>query len=275
MLKNKRTISTLTLAGAGALALIGAGLYLRGAEPDNIISAVKNALSPILDKTSPAERIGEVRQRMTPLLKEELRAAGFTLGDPAFLRVFKETRELELWLKPGDSTVYKKWQTWPIAAMSGQLGPKLKEGDRQAPEGFYSVQQGSLNPQSKYHLSFNIGYPNAFDRAHERTGSLIMVHGNAVSLGCFAMTDPVIEKIYLAVENALAKGQQSVPVHVFPFPMSAERMASAGLDSPELLPFWEQILPGYEAFESHRLPPEVSVADRKYVISPKKPKQQP
>src|SRR6476646_7180694 len=135
------------------------------------------------------DRLGEVRTRVEPFLKEDLAKAGLALGDAAFIRIFKEERVLELWLKPKGSAQFKLWKTWPIAAMSGHLGPKLKEGDQQAPEGFYEVNVDTLNPQSDYHLAFNIGYPNAFDQAKGRTGSYIMVHGNSVSIGCFAMTD--------------------------------------------------------------------------------------
>ncbi|MEZ0388818.1 MAG: murein L,D-transpeptidase family protein [Verrucomicrobium sp.] len=214
------------------------------------------------------ERIGEVRKRVTPVLSEKLKAAGFALGNPAFIRIFKESRELEVWLKPAGSAIYKKWQTWPVAAMSGNLGPKLRQGDHQAPEGFYNVNAKALNPRSSYHLSFNIGYPNAYDLAQQCTGNLIMVHGNKVSIGCFAMTDPVIEEIYLLVETALIKGQTPIPVHVFPFRMTEARMELAKEDKAELQHFWNIIRKGYDAFETTSIPPKVVVRNEEYVISP-------
>jgi len=210
------------------------------------------------------ERIGEVRSRVLPKLDKELRTRGFKPGDPAFIRVFKETRELELWLKPASSNRYQLCKKWPIAAMSGSLGPKLKMGDKQAPEGFYSVNQKSLNPLSRFHLSFNIGYPNAYDQAQGCTGNLIMVHGNQVSIGCFAMTDPVIEEIYLLVETALAAGQQEIPIHAFPFRMTPERLAEASA-SP-WFGFWKHLQVAYDAFERNNLPPVVNIRDGAYVF---------
>lgn len=220
------------------------------------------------DSVPPDERLAEVRKLRAPALTEELRREGFALGDPIFIRAFKETLELELWLKPKSASVYRKWKTWPIAAMSGELGPKTREGDRQAPEGFYQVTTKSLNPRSTYHLSFNIGYPNTFDLAHQRTGSFIMVHGKAVSIGCFAMTDPVIEEIYLMAEAALKKGQPSFGVHVFPFRMTSARMLQAGEEHPALLPFWLDLRQGYSAFESTQQPPVIRVQEKRYRVTP-------
>ena len=146
--------------------------------------------------------------------------------------------------------------------MSGHLGPKLAEGDRQAPEGFYEVDAGALNPESDCHLSFNTGYPNTFDTSLGRTGSWIMVHGSTGSLGCFAMTDPVIEEIYLVCEAALQHGQPSFFVHVFPFRMTEERMLTAA--TSEWLPFWENLREGYARFEETQVPPAVRLEDGHY-----------
>lgn len=210
------------------------------------------------------ERLTEVRGRVEPGLKEALASSGFRLGSPLFIRIFKESRELEIWLKPRNGTDYQLWKTYPIAAMSGKLGPKLKLGDCQAPEGFYEVDASALNPKSSFHLSFNIGYPNAYDQALNRTGNFIMVHGNQVSIGCFAMTDPVIEEIYLIAEAALRKGQKAFAVHVFPFRMSGERMAQA-TDSP-WYDFWGNLQEGYLAFENTRVPPRVRVREDRYIF---------
>jgi len=156
-------------------------------------------------------RLQEVRERITPTLETSLSKHGLQLGDHTYLRVFKHERVLELWMKPRGKNEYILYKSYPIAGMSGQLGPKLKEGDYQAPEGFYNIVKGNLNPKSRYHLSFNIGYPNSYDRFHKRTGSFIMVHGSDVSIGCYAMTDPVIEVVYLIVEAALKNKQSSIP----------------------------------------------------------------
>lgn len=215
----------------------------------------------------PQSRIEEVRHRVAPRLSRDLAAKGLSLGNPAFVRVFKEENELELWLQPRLGSRYQLYAKWNVAARSGKLGPKLKEGDRQAPEGFYSVGKSQLNPNSDYHLSFNIGYPNEFDRSLNRTGSFIMVHGSNVSVGCFAMSDPVIEEIYLIVEAALNKGHEAVPVHVFPFRMTEERMMKARMSNEEWTAFWENVKEGYDVFEAHKVPPRASAKDARYIFT--------
>ena len=213
-------------------------------------------------------RIEAVREKVEPKLREKLAESGLALGNPAFIRVVKENPELELWLRPKGEKKYKLWKTWPVAAMSGKLGPKEKQGDLQAPEGFYSVDLAALNPKSLYHLSFNLGYPNAFDREHQRTGDFLMVHGNKVSIGCFAMTDPVIEEIYLVVEAALRAGQREVPVHAFPFRMTEERMAEAAESEKEAkwLEFWQDLRVAWDKFETETIPPKVKVVKKRYVV---------
>lgn len=210
-----------------------------------------------------AERLTNLLHRRTADVSSTLKQAGFQLGNPAFLRVIKESSELELWLQPAGSRAFRLYRTFPIARWSGTLGPKQKEGDKQAPEGFYNVTAPQMNPQSSYHLSFNIGYPNAFDLAHQRTGALIMIHGKDVSVGCFAMTDPVIEEIYLIVHSALTAGQTGIGVHCFPFRMTEERMRSA---SGPWLDFWRDLKQGWDLFETSRLPPDWIVQDGRYVF---------
>ncbi len=175
---------------------------------------------------------------------------GAYFGSPIFIRIIKEDLQLELWVQQGG-----KWsvlKSYPIAGMSGTLGPKVAEGDRQAPEGFYSVTPQALNPRSKYHLSFNIGYPNAYDRAQGRTGSYIMVHGGVTSSGCFAMTDAGIEEIYTLAHEAFLVGQESIPVQIYPFRMVAERMM-AEQKSPHYA-FWCMLQHGWLHTEQHREP---------------------
>ncbi len=216
--------------------------------------------------TMQSPRLTEIRERVEPGLKERLTASGLTYGDRVYIRIVKEERELELWLKPKAEAKYKLWKTWPVAAMSGRLGPKQKEGDLQAPEGFYATTAALLNPNSKYHLSFNIGYPNTFDRAHGRTGNFLMVHGSKVSIGCFAMTNPVIEEIYLIVEAALNAGQKEVPVHVFPFRMTDERMLQAETEESEWLEFWKDLRRAWVKFEAEQVVPTTKVEGLKYVV---------
>jgi murein L,D-transpeptidase YafK len=232
-----------------------------------LIIALHGGLIFSLSASTPqSDRLRAVRTRVEPALKEELTAAGFALGNPAFIRIFKEELELELWLKPKGEKQFKRWKTWPIVAMSGKLGPKEKKGDLQAPEGFYAVNSRSLNPLSNYHLSFNIGYPNGYDQSLGRTGSHIMIHGNQVSIGCFAMTDPVIEPIYLVIESALNKGQSSVPIHAFPFRMTDERMARAEMEGSPWLPFWKNLRDGYARFEQELVPPPAKPSGEFYAF---------
>jgi murein L,D-transpeptidase YafK len=199
-------------------------------------------------------------QRRAPFLEQELASAGLNLGAPIFIRVFKASRELELWMESDDG--FKLFRSYRICEMSGELGPKLAEGDHQAPEGFYSVDASWLNPDSAFHLSFNIGFPNEFDRAHGRTGSLIMVHGGCASAGCFAMTDWRMEEIYILAEAALRSSQQRFDVHIFPFRMSEEKL-SARRDS-RWYDFWRNLQQGHDHFVEHSRPPQVSVVDGRY-----------
>ena len=168
-------------------------------------------------------------------------------GKPVFIRIIKEDRDLELWVQESD----KSWQilkSYHIFGMSGELGPKTAEGDEQAPEGFYRVYPHSMNPRSKFHLSFNIGYPNAYDRKLGRTGRFIMVHGDILSIGCFAMTDARIEEIYTMVNEAFKAGTQYVPVQVYPFRMTDERMLKE--QESEHFEFWQHLLPGWQHTET-------------------------
>jgi len=208
----------------------------------------------------PDQRLEDAKLRLFPHLNRELAKRKAKLGNAAFIRAFKEDRELELWLKTGKN--WTLFRTYPIAALSGTLGPKKAEGDWQTPEGFYGVTARALNPASSFHFSFNVGYPNAYDLQYGRTGTLIMVHGSNVSIGCLAMTDPVIEEIYWIVSAAIQAGQQEVPVHIFPFRMTAERMNRAG--AAEHTEFWQELKVGYDWFETHRQPPVMTVRDGHY-----------
>ena len=195
-------------------------------------------------------------------LDKKLASLSAKVGDPVFIRIFKEESLLEVWIRSGAE--YQHLKDYFICAYSGYLGPKLQEGDRQAPEGFYKVKKYQLNPNSKFHLSFNLGFPNEYDLAHDRTGSFLMVHGNCVSDGCYAMTDEKIEEIYTMVEGALQKGQKYVQVHAFPFRMTDVNMALYG--NSEWYDFWANLKEGYDYFELEKLPPHVKVENKRYII---------
>ena len=193
-------------------------------------------------------------------LPTRLVAKGLRQGQLVFVRIFKQEAVLELWME-GDQG-WRLFQSYPICRFSGRLGPKLKEGDRQAPEGFYQVASGQLNPNSRHHLSFNLGFPNAFDRAHGRTGSALMVHGGCSSSGCYAMTNPVMGEIWSLVTSALRNGQNSFQVQAFPFRMTGAALEDAA-GHPDAA-FWRELKRGYDLFETTQMPPAVTVCHGSY-----------
>ena len=189
------------------------------------------------------DRVAVSYRHVKPMLGEHF-------GKPVFIRIVKEKRELELWVR--EESGWRILKTYPIAGMSGTLGPKQAEGDFQAPEGFYNVRPNALNPRSNHWLAFNVGYPNAYDRSLGRTGSYIMVHGGDSSVGCFAITDPAIEEVYTMVDQALKAGQDCVPVQIYPFEMTPQRMQREQ-DSPHL-EFWQYLQPGWQFTHTRRAP---------------------
>lgn len=225
-----------------------------------IVSAV--FLSMVLP--GKAADLAVVRKTVLPGLKEELSKGDFELGQDIFIRIYKESSELEVWMK--NSEHYALFKTYPICNFSGHLGPKLKEGDRQSPEGFYYVTAERLNPNSSYHLSFNLGFPNAYDRSHKRTGSYLMVHGNCVSIGCYAMTDRGIEEIYLMAEAALKSSQNFFRVQALPFRMTPENLERH--KGSKWLSFWQNLKSGADYFDQHKLPPNVTIDGDQYAFEP-------
>lgn len=234
------------------------------------IAAPARAVTIELKDVAPdrVERQGKFAEGALPLpgtpdlsrFKERLDEAGVKLGTPVLLRVFKAESELEVWMRNGEG--YKLFATYPICHWSGTLGPKIKEGDKQTPEGFYSVTRRQLHRIGRWPRSLNLGFPNAFDRAQARSGSYILVHGGCSSTGCFAMTNAVIEEIYGLTEAAIRGGQHHVPVHVFPFRMTEANLSKHS--GSEWSAFWQTIRPGYDSFERTRRPPHVSVCDGRY-----------
>lgn len=211
-------------------------------------------------------------KRVTPDLTAELAAKGFKLGDPVFLRIIKSQSPtntrisdgvLEIYLRGADGK-YSLFKTKDICSASGTLGPKTKTGDNQSPEGFYYITTGRFNPWSSYHLSLNLGYPNAYDRAHGYTGDFLMIHGECVSIGCYAMTNAGIEEIYTLARAANINGQKVIRVHSFPFPMSADNLAK--VHTNKHYDFWANLKQGWDWFEEHATPPNVEVSGGKYVF---------
>ena len=196
-----------------------------------------------------------------------MQARGTTASAPVLFRAYKRESEIEVWKRAaGGRFVHVK--TFPICRWSGQLGPKRKTGDRQTPEGFYTVPQRQMNPNSSYYLSFDVGYPNAYDRAQGSTGSAVMVHGVCSSMGCFAMTDGVVGEIYAIAREAFAGGQAAFQFQSYPFRMTAQNMARHRTD-PNIA-FWRQLKEGSDRFEALGEEPAVGVAGGRYVFAPSK-----
>lgn len=231
---------------------LGAATLLGGCNSDEIsLASNAKANKPIPEK-----------------LVAEMQAKDMDPQSPMLVRLFKQEAELEVW-KQNRSGQFALLKTYPICRWSGDLGPKVREGDRQAPEGFYSISPAQMNPQSAYYLSFNIGYPNAFDKSLGRTGSQLMVHGDCSSRGCYAMTDEQISDIYTLGRESFFGGQRAFQVQAYPFRMTPVNMAKHR-NNPNM-PFWKMIKEGYDHFEVTRQEPKVEFCENKYVFDPAQP----
>lgn len=231
----RRTLVALALAGA-----------LAGCQADEMITAGPKHLREIS---------ASIRQKLPGL--------DMSMTSPIMLRIFKEESTLEVW-KQTRSGRYALLETFEICKWSGELGPKIKEGDRQAPEGFYEITPALMNPNSSYHLAFNLGYPNKFDRSHNRTGTHLMVHGACSSRGCYAMTDQQVQDIYALARESFKGGQRSFQVQAFPFRMTAENLAKHR--KSEHYEFWRMLKSGYDHFEVTKQPPKIDVCEKRYVF---------
>ncbi|MGX1307366.1 murein L,D-transpeptidase YafK [Amorphus suaedae] len=200
---------------------------------------------------------------LSPSIMAKIKRLDMTTTSPILVRIFKEENELEVWKKTREGK-FALLSTYEICAWSGELGPKKAEGDRQSPEGFYTIRPAQMNPNSSYHLSFNLGFPNSYDASLGRTGSFLMVHGDCSSRGCYAMTDEQIEEIYALGREAFRGGQRSFQVQAFPFRMTPENMAKHHDD--ENMPFWAMLKDGYDHFEVTHQEPQVAVCEHKYVF---------
>ena len=206
--------------------------------------------------------------RAPPKLSSKVAAAmsakGMKAESPVLVRIFKQESELEVW-KVDKTGSYALFKTYPMCRWSGKLGPKTKSGDRQAPEGFYHVSSGMMNPNSQYYVSFNLGYPNRLEAALGYTGEALMVHGACSSSGCYAMTDQQVGEIYAIADRALKGGQDRFQVQAYPFRMTTRNMAAYKDDLN--FPFWKTLKEGYDYFELTKRQPKVSVCGRRYVFN--------
>ena len=200
---------------------------------------------------------------LTPELLTAMQEKGMHKEDSILIRTYKQEAEFEVW-KKDVSGRYALLKTFPMCRWSGQLGPKRKEGDRQAPEGYYPISPAQMNPNSNYHLSYDMGYPNAYDRAHGGTGNYLMVHGDCSSAGCYSMTDQQIEEIYALVREAHSGGQKAVQMEAFPFRFTPANLARHRLDPN--MPFWRELKEGADRFEITKQEPKVGVCNGHYVF---------
>src|SRR5258708_7272373 len=228
-------------------AALAAGVLLAGCNSDEV-SLATNA---------------KANQPVPPKLIDGMVEKVMDLQWPNLVRLLKQEAELEIW-KQDRSGRFALLKTYPICRWSGDLGPKVREGDRQAPEGFYSISPGQMNPQSAYYLSFNTGYPNAFDKALGRSGSQLMVHGDCSSRGCYAMTDEQIAEIYSLGRESFFGGQKAFQLQAYPFKMTPVNMARHRANPN--MPFWKMIKEGYDHFEVTRQEPKVDFCEKKYVF---------
>ncbi len=226
-----------------ALTACAAAIMLAGCETDRPVARGLQPLSP---------------QMLTQLEREHM-----PIDSRILIRLFKEESEVEVW-KQDTSGRFALLKTYPICRWSGELGPKIREGDRQAPEGFYTVRPGQMNPNSHEYLSFDIGYPNVYDRAYGRTGGNIMMHGGCSSAGCYAVTDEQIAEIYALARESFYGNQRSFQVQAYPFRMTPVNLVKRR-DNPNML-FWRMLKDGNDHFEVTRLEPKVDVCEKRYVF---------
>jgi murein L,D-transpeptidase YafK len=217
-------------------------------------------------------RVAKARANRGHMITGKFRAAGLAYPGEIFLRWFKHEATLELWARNGVKP-FRLVTTWPILASSGAAGPKRREGDRQVPEGVYEIER--FNPESLYHLSLGLNYPNASDRIlsdPQAPGSDIFIHGKAVSIGCAPIGDSAIEELYLAVLDARDAGQASIAVHIFPARMNGVEWTQYSEAHPALRGFWTQLQPAFDAFErTHRIPATAVTADGRYQLATDNP----
>jgi murein L,D-transpeptidase YafK len=234
------------LLACSALALTGCNETLDALEKD--VSHVKN----------------KIEHPVSSELLAEMRKRDMDRNAPIMIRVFKEEGTLEIW-KAKRNDRFERIAEYSVCAWSGKLGPKVKEGDRQAPEGFYNLSRAHLNPNSRYYLAINTGFPNRYDAANARTGTNLMIHGACSSSGCYSMTDGQMLEIYALARDAFKGGQTSIQFAAFPFKMTPENMARHS--KSEHFEFWKMLKEGYDHFEITKRPPEVNVCEKRYVFN--------
>jgi murein L,D-transpeptidase YafK len=234
-----------------AVSAFGAAVVLSGCNTTGVLPMSERAARPLSEQ-----------------MASEIASKNMDRDAPILVRTFKEESELEVW-KQDRTGRFALLKSYPICRWSGELGPKIKEGDRQAPEGFYNITPGQMNPNSQYYLAFDLGFPNAYDRAHGRTGANLMVHGDCSSRGCYSMTDEQISEIYALGRDAFFGGQKSFQVQAYPFRMTPQNMAKHR-SNPHMA-FWKMLKKGNDHFEVTRLEPKVNFCAKHYVFDAEAP----
>ena len=237
------------------------GIIRRGAAVGLAIAACAGIAG--CDDSYLAQGPGRAEQPISGATLAEMEKLDTTPSAPTLIRTYKKEAELEIW-KMKSNGQYALLKTYPMCRWSGQLGPKKREGDMQVPEGYYSIAPGQMNPNSHYYLAFNVGYPNAYDRAYGRGGGNVMVHGVCSSAGCFSMTDEQVADIYAIARNSFRGGQREIQLQSYPFHMTAENMAKFRLD-PNIA-FWKNLKDGSDHFEVTKAEPAVMVCGKHYVF---------
>src|SRR5262245_43082792 len=248
-------------------ALVLAAVFAAALTPVAGLAEDSNHLPPKATKELPPKATKELPPELLSLLRQKK----MPKHSPILMRIFKEEAELEVW-KQDTTGRFQILKTYPICRWSGDLGPKLYEGDRQAPEGFYTITPELMNPNSSFYLSINTGFPNTFDTANNRDGSLLMIHGDCAARGCYAMTNEQIGEIYSLARDSLL-GRPSFQVQAYPFRLTPANLARHR-NNPSLA-FWNMLKIGNDHFETTQLEPKVDVCDRRYVFDAQSPPNSP
>jgi len=263
------------MIGATVVRALVATAFAAALAPVTCLGQNSNPLLTRATKELPARATQELPARATQELPADLlsllQQKNMPKHSPILVRIFKEEAELEVW-KQDATGRFQMLKIYPICRWSGDLGPKLHEGDRQAPEGFYTVRLELMNPNSSFYLAINTGYPNSFDKANNRDGSFLMVHGDCLSIGCYAMTDEQIAEIYSLARDSLV-GRPSFQIQAYPFRLTPANLARHR-HNPNLA-FWKMLKIGNDHFEATRLEPKVDVCERRYVFDAQAPPNSP
>lgn len=208
-------------------------------------------------------RVDQAKQQKEEGLIAKLAAKGIATDQVhILLRAFKVDKQLEVWAKNKTDDTYKKIISYEFCKLSGEAGPKRKQGDLQVPEGMYHIDR--FNPKSKFFLSLGINYPNASDKIlgdQKQPGGDIFIHGKCVTVGCIPITDPMIMELYILALKAKTNGQNKIQVQIFPTFMEGKWLEKVQIKYPKHFAFWEELRVFYEAFEQNHQEIDFSILD--------------